>query len=262
MPLFRHPVAAMLVAACALVAACDQAPGPQADLGRAPVLSQFSFAPHVVAVPAEGESESLVVPLSIEVAVTEGDRALETVSFVVQSPVAGASSVARGTLTQVSGNRFVGGAEFSIPVGEVGVYTVLVYAVDAAGTLSNEVRGTLRVEGVGRPPVVEFVVAPDTVYRPQLGEEPKRIPIVAVVSDPEGLRNINAVQFWNAASPAARFDMFDTGELGDEVAGDGRYTRVVEIASSNQGGTNTFVFQAVDLSGLASNTVEKSIVVE
>ena len=44
--------------------------------------------------------------------------------------------------------------------------------------------------------------------------------------------------------------------------GDGRYTLEVEIGSSNRPGENTFAFQAVDRSGLASEVVERIVVVE
>lgn len=252
----------MLVAACAFVAACDQAPGPADEAGNPPVLSEFSFSPHVYSIGNDAEGEDQSVPLTMEVTATDPDGDLETVSFVVQPPFGGAAPVAQGTLSRASGARFEGDATVTIPSGEAGVYTVLVYAVDGAGSLSNDVRGTMRIEGVGLPPVIESVVAPDTVQRPASGEPPKRIAFVAVVSDPDGLSNINAVHFWNIANPSAKIEMFDTGELGDEVAGDGRYTRVVEIGAGNQPGTNTFAFQATDRSGLTSSSVETTVVVE
>lgn len=260
MPFFRRPVLAILIAASTF--ACDQAPGPAEDTGHPPVLSDFSFSPNRFAVPADAEGEALSIPLEIAVTVEDVDDDIESVAFVVQPPVAGEDFVADGTLARGAGARFAGETVLSVPAGDLGVYTVLVYAIDRAGSLSNEVRGMLRIEGAGLPPVIESVAAPDTVRRPVAGEPPERIPIVALVSDPDGLANINSVQFWNTANPSARIDMFDTGEAGDETAGDGRYTRVVEIAASNQAGVNDFAFQATDLSGLVSNVIEKRIVVE
>ncbi len=198
----------------------------------------------------------------MSVTATDLDDDVETVSFLVQGSTSGTSPVAQGTLSRTNGTRYEGEEEVTISAGDVGVYTVLVYAVDREGSLSNDVRGTLRIEGVGEPPVIEFVAAPDTVQRPESGEPPERVSIGAVVSDPDGLSNINVVVLWNVATPSVTIEMFDTGEQGDETAGDGRYTRVVEVASGNQPGENTFAFQATDRSGLASSTVEKTIVVE
>ncbi|MEX1054388.1 MAG: hypothetical protein WED81_00055, partial [Rhodothermales bacterium] len=109
------------------------------------------------------------------------------------------------------------------------------------------------------------VAAPDTVVRPAAGEPAKLIRIVASVSDPDGLTNVNVVQFWNAGNPSSKFPMFDDGDTaasGDEVARDGKYTVTVRIESANQPGTNRLAFQATDLSGLRSNVFEKEIVVQ
>jgi hypothetical protein len=252
----------MLVAACAFAAACDQAPGPAGEAGDPPVLSEFSFFPHVYAFPHDAEGEDLEVPLVMEVTATDLDDDLESVSFAVQSPVAGAPPLAQGTLSRTAGTHYEAAATLTIPSGEVGLYTVLVYAIDGAGSLSNDVRGMLRIEGVGGPPAIVSVVAPDTVQRPAAGEPPRPVEIVAEVSDPDGLANVNAVQFWNVDNPSVRIHMSDAGELGDEEAGDGRYTRVVEIGAGNQAGINTFAFQATDRSGLTSSIVQATIVVE
>lgn len=262
MPFTSRLVVATLIAACAFSTACDQAPGPAGDAGEPPVLSDFSFSPHQFAVPHDAGGDDLSIPLSMSVTATDLDDDVETVSFLVQSPIGGASPVAQGTLLHVSGSRYEGADEMTIPAGDVGVYTVVVFAVDRVGSLSNDVRGMLRIQGVGQPPVIESVAAPDTVRRPAVGEPPKRISIVAEVSDPDGLSNINMVQFWNVDNPSETIEMLDTGELGDETAGDGRYTRVVEIRSGNQPVANTFAFQATDRSGLVSSIVEKIIVVE
>lgn len=251
-----------MLAACTLLWACDQAPGPPTDAGDPPVLSDFSFSPHEYAVPHDANGEALTIPLTMAVTATDADDDLQHVSFVVQSPFSADSAAAEGTLSRTSGERFEAASDVTIPSGDVGVYTVLVYAVDQAGSLSDEVRGMLRVHGAGEPPVIEDVVAPDTVWRPAAGDPDEHIEFIAVVSDPDGLSNVNTVEFWNADRPSTRIEMFDNGEQGDATAGDGRYTRVVEISSSNQPGTNMFAFEATDLSGLSSSIVEKTVVVE
>ena len=94
---------------------------------------------------------------------------------------------------------------------------------------------------------------------------------VAVVSDPDGLANVQKVEFWNVNTPTQRLLLCDDGggqpcgsspDSGDETAGDGRYTLTVFVASTNNPGVNTFAFQATDRAGLTSNVIEKEITVE
>ncbi len=152
--------------------------------------------------------------------------------------------------------------EVELPRGETGNYTLLIYAVDDEGQLSNLVRGTFTLENRGEPPVIASVEAPDTVQRPAAGEQ-TLVEIVAVVSDPDGLANLSRVVFWNTAAPADRFDLVDDGlNGGDDVAGDGRYTITVQVASDNAPGPRVFAFQATDRAGLESNVVEKTITIE
>ncbi|MEX0747953.1 MAG: hypothetical protein WD275_08145, partial [Rhodothermales bacterium] len=193
---------------------CDQAPGVVPPVGNPPVLSDFSFEPSNVFA-GGGFTEvdgQLRVPLTMSVTVSDPDADLETVSFVVQSPVSSRDPIASGNLAHVGDGRYERTAEVMIPRAEVGVYTVLVYAVDQSGSISNNVRGMLRFTATGEPPVILEVAAPDTVVRPAAGGPAKLIRIVASVSDPDGLTNINVVQFWNADNPSAKFPMFDDGD--------------------------------------------------
>ncbi len=254
---FRYP-AAVLAAGILALSACDQAPGPLDDAGTPPELSDFSFSPHqFIAPPAAGNPDA-VVPLSMEVTVRDADNDVETVSFVVF----GDETIAEGVLASGSGGQYAGRSDVTVPAGEVGVYTVLVFAEDREGMLSNEVRGMMHVSAEGAPPVISMVVAPDTLYRPAPGEPAKLLELVAVVSDPDGLSNIAVVEFWNVERPNAKIAMFDDGADGDAEAADGRYTRVVRVESSNDPGVTMLAFQARDRAGLLSNIVEATTVVE
>lgn len=197
--------------------------------------------------------------MRVAVAYDTGD--LTEVAYLVRPPRAGAEPIARGTLDPADTPYFEKTVEVSIPRGDVGLYTVLVYAVGEGDVLSNDVRGNLRFLLAGEPPTIEDVVAPDSVYRPNDPEEARQVVLIAEVSDPDGLSNINRVQFWNAGNPGARIDMYDDGENGDESAGDGRYTRIVVITSDNAVGVTELRFQATDRAGLTSNIVERSILV-
>ena len=236
-------------------------------VGDRPVLSEFSFDPTNIFVGgAFTEIDGhLRVPLSMSVTVSDSDVDIETVSFVVQSPISSRDPIATGNFAHKGNGRYERTVDVMIPKAEIGVYTVLVYAVDQSGSISNNVRGMLRFTGAGEPPIVVDVAAPDSVLRPAAGEPARLIKFVATVADPDGPANINVVQFWNAATPSSKFPMFDDGETaasGDEVARDGKYTVTVRIESTNQAGTNRLAFQATDLSGLKSNVVEKDIVVQ
>lgn len=210
---------------------------------------------------AIGELVRFSVSLRVNAADPDGD--IERVSYVIQSPYAGRAPLSEGELALSSGSTYTRTTSVTVPRGEIGVYTVLVYAVDASGSLSDNVRGMLSFTGAGDPPVILNVAAPDTVQRPADGEEPNVLLLAATVSDPDGLSSISAVVFWNVTEPSNVFDMADDGvRFGDEIPNDGIYTRTVQIESNNQTGETVLAFQATDRSGLKSNIVEKTIVVE
>ncbi len=251
-------LAAGIFAGALVLSACDQAPGPLDDAGAPPELSDFSFSPHeFIAPPGEGAVDA-IIPLSMEVVARDPDQDIAAVSFVVF----GDTTIAEGMLTYGNGGRYAGRFDVTIPAGALGVYTVLVFAEDQEGLLSSEVRGMLLVSGDGAPPIIHAVSVPDTVRRPASGEAPVLLEISAEASDPDGLSNIVAVEFWNTTRPAERFGMLDDGLEADAAAADGRYTRTVQITSSNSPGPVTLAFQARDRSGLLSNIVEATTVVE
>ena len=248
-----------------LFAGCDQAPGVEPPGGDPPVLSQFEFDPHSVSLGSPGVDEvgELVrFSVSIGVNVDDPDGDLERVAYVVRSPYTEQEPVAEGDLSASGGSAYGTTATITVPRGDVGVYTVLVYAVDEAGSLSDNVRGMLTFSGQGDPPVILEVSAPETVQRPAPGDEPETFVLSATVDDPDGLSSISEVVFWNVNLPTSRIQMVDNGSGADDVANDGIYTRTVQIESGNAAGETVLAFQATDRSGLRSNIVEKTIVVE
>ena len=258
---FRYTAAvcaAGIFAGALALSACDQAPGPLDDAGAPPALSEFSFSPHEFIAPSGEGAVAASVPLSMEVTARDPDQDIAAVSFVVF----GETTLAEGALTYGNHGRYAGRVDVTIPPGEVGVYTVLVFAEDQTGRLSNEVRGMLLVSDDGAPPVIHTVSVPDVVRRPVSDTTAVLLEIGAVVSDPDGLGNISVVEFWNANRPADRIAMRDDGQEGDAAAADGRYTRIVRIVSTNEPGITTLVFQARDRAGLLSNVVEAETVVE
>lgn len=271
--------AAAVFVVLGLLAACDTAPGPQ-ELGqRPPTVSALEITPARLSFSElrpdqllDGDRARVEVTMQVE-ARGQADPVRE-VGFVIQNPDDPAAPLATGFLASAGGDRYAGTAEIIISTLDPEQYPVIVFAVDAENRVSGEIRGQVRYTrsfDPGSPPVVEAVEAPETVQRPPAGEQPVSLQLVAVVSDPDGLRDVARVEFWNVNAPAQRFRLCDDGggqpcgaaaDSGDATAGDGRFTLTVLIASNNSPGVNTFAFQATDRAGLTSNIVEKQITVQ
>jgi len=241
-------------------------------------LQDFTFSPQRVVFgvlpPEQIVGDSVRVPLALSVVAFGTQSPIEEVSYVVQSPFSSFEPIATGTMQPQGNNRYAATTTITFSALEVASYPIVVYAVDQARRVSGEVRGQInyiRIFEPGEPPVIDEVVAPDTLQRPAVGQPAVMLPLIAVVSDPDGLSDVEKVEFWNVDTPNNRFDLCDDGggqpcgvaaDSGDETAGDGRYTLTVFIASTNTLGANTFAFQAIDRAGLRSEIVEKQIVVE
>lgn len=255
----RAAACAILTIGSAWLAGCDSAPGVLESVGVPPRLSSLVFSPDSVvfeSLPPDeivGDTVALV-DLALSVTVRDNDGDVDSVLFVVNSPFDPFEPLATGSLARAGGETYSASKRLSIRRGNEGRYSIVVYAVDAEGNLSNQVRGTLDYSiGSGRAPVIEAIEAPDSI-RP-----PVTLTLIAVVSDPDGLENVARVVV--TAPNGGTFDMFDDGQsLGDEVAGDGRYTARFDVPQA-QPGTFVFRFQAFDRSGLSSEIVEKEITV-
>ena len=251
---------------CALVyVGCDSEPGLEDPNGRPPIVANLSFSPEqldVASLDASQVQDGLVeVMVDISVEVTDADSDLDRVVFVLRSPVQEQDALAFETLALSEFNTYGGTFPISFDTGLIGNYVVEVYAVDTDNLLSNRVLGTFSILNQSQPPVIEEIIGPDTIQRPESGTRQEQL--IAVVSDPDGVSNIANVLFWNVENPGTTFSLFDDGaQGGDDVAGDGRFTVTIVISSTNAVGTNTFAFQATDRSGLTSDIVRKDITVE
>ncbi len=259
-----------------VLAGCDSAPGPPSPDERPPVLFDFDFSPRSVVfeqLPPDQIAGDLVrVPVELSVSARDADGDLETVRFLVQPPFSTSETVAAGEMTPAGNGRFTATATVEIPKSDVGVYSVVVFAVDGAGQMSNQARGEFAFEATGEPPVIEDVALPERVTRPAPGEDPVLIPIVATVSDPDGLANIARVEMQVLPIGSVILQLCDDGgegacnpgfgSSGDETAGDGRFTITLQLDSSNAPGETTFEFRAIDRAGLTSETVTRTITVE
>jgi len=117
------------------------------------------------------------------------------------------------------------------------------------------------------PPVILSVWAPDTIMRPDPGEEDTLI-VEAEVMDPDGLKDIVAVFFdvrddddttrWTS-SPF--FVLNDAGIGADRVSGDGVFATALIISWNNRLTDNIFRYYALDYAGNTSSYVKDTITV-
>ena len=116
------------------------------------------------------------------------------------------------------------------------------------------------------PPVISnSVVEPDTVV--------VTLPTVLFTSveamDPNGSSDILEVYFIvyrpDGTTNNNKILLFDDGnvaENGDVTAGDGIYSRLIQVDQSNQKGTYRFEFQAEDRSGALSNIINHYVLIQ
>ncbi|RMH65889.1 MAG: hypothetical protein D6685_05470 [Bacteroidetes bacterium] len=243
----------------AVIAGCDTAPGPEPLDRRPPVLSDFAYAPREVDLgtlpPEQIVGGEVQVPITFSVVAQDPDGPVAEVTYLIKAPLEVDRALEVGTMAAVGEGRYEATTTLRVPVGEIGDYALIVYAVDADAQLSNQVRGTVALFSSGEAPVIEGVEAiPDTL-RP-----PGELVLIATVSDPDGLENI--AQVVGRAPAGFVFQMFDDGQSqGDAAAGDGRFTARFDVPSATPG-VQTFSFQATDRSGLKSAVVTKDVVIE
>lgn len=109
-----------------------------------------------------------------------------------------------------------------------------------------------------------------TTRLPEEIERPKKFPVEATVTDPQGLHDIEAVYFQTIkpdgtfGSNGAFFDMRDTGEAfyGDQEAGDGIYSKLIQVEEKNDPGIYKFHFFMRDKAGNMSKMKLDSILIK
>ncbi len=116
------------------------------------------------------------------------------------------------------------------------------------------------------PPVIQNdVVDPDTLV----------VTAATVIftsldaSDPNGQNDIEMVYFIvykpDGTTNGAKVELFDDGDTensGDLVAGDGTYSRLIQVDETNDKGLYTFEFQAKDRGGKLSNTIDHFVLIQ
>jgi len=245
-------LALVALGAALLLAGCDSVTDGQPLDGRPPEVSDFAFSPDSLDFDDVLAGDSAAVELALSVRATDPDGRIDRVRYTVTGQFEGA--VAAGTMADGGDGVYTAAPAFRLGRDQRGRYSVLVYAVDDDGRLSNEVRGLFTLTGVGLgPPVVEAIDGP-AEFRP-----PGVLRFVVTVSDPDGLGDVARVEL--TAPAGGVFQLFDDGRtFGDEVAGDGRFTAAFDVPEAAPG-PQTFVFRAFDRDGLVSEDVPFTVTI-
>lgn len=113
------------------------------------------------------------------------------------------------------------------------------------------------------PPVITEITMPDTIVRPSTGS--KTLLFSISVDDPNGAYDVINAYFQVLSNSTGQwssdYGMFDNGEEGDEIAGDGIFSRGLQISSSNSAATNYFRFRVKDTAANFSDWSLDSVVV-
>jgi hypothetical protein len=116
------------------------------------------------------------------------------------------------------------------------------------------------------PPVISnTVVEPDTVIVTQ----PTVIFTSVEAEDPNGLNDIDEIYFIvyrpDGTTNNAKVFLLDDGDTqqhGDLIAGDGIFSRLIQVDENNAKGTYRFEFQAKDRSGELSNVLNHFVLIQ
>lgn len=193
------------------------------------------------------------------------DDISETFCYVI-NPLRGTTLI-QTKLSRMDDSTFYGTPEFNIQRKEAGICYVKIFSVDKSNFTSNEFYFNLNLYRGNRPPIISDLNAPDSVI---LQSQTILIKITIKATDPDGDNDIKAVYF-NSFKPDGSpssgnpFRMYDDGNAngisGDEKAGDGIYSIIIQLPPNTQKGTYRFEFQAIDRAGATSNTITHFLVV-
>lgn len=231
-------------------------------------LSHYSVDTDTIDVKAgqdKSADDAISIPLGIAVSVRNGSR-VGSLRYEIRED--GKSTLlAEGELRpEGASGDWTAAVAFARKRGDVGDYRIDVSGSDDAGIAANTAQAKLRVQFGSKPPEILAVSAPDTV---DLQPETVVLTISAEVRDASGQADIKQV-FFRSFLPDGRpgnngrpIDMFDDGQPGngDAVAGDGIYSRKVQMPPDTPTGDFRFEFRALDYSGLSSNTVVHKLTV-
>ncbi|MFB3057862.1 MAG: hypothetical protein ACE1ZQ_11980 [Ignavibacteriaceae bacterium] len=149
-----------------------------------------------------------------------------------------------------------------------GIYNIKYYVKNADETLQQVAVGSFKYNNGQNnepPEIANTVVDPDTVVVTQL----TTIFTSVEASDPNGQNDILKVYFIvykpDGSTNGSELELFDDGNIddnGDLIAGDGIYSRLIQVDETNDKGTYRFEFQAIDRGGKLSNIIDHFVLIQ
>ncbi len=264
----------LLTAGIASFSSCDKTPGlVDSTPANRNLLTNGSIKPTRFSFANNTEGDTtLTIHLAVEV---DDTTAISGSPRFQLSDVAADSIIARGVLDDYDAqtHRFTGSAHLTVNANQFGEFSLLLYAENKQGLLTNTFRALVTINGAeGSPPQLISVSNPDTVKIPASGTQ--IIVFQAKVADPDGQDNIDRVLFDLISANTGKlagspFQLYDDGDRndvgggsgsGDITAGDSVYTRTLQVGAQNTADKVTVKYYAIDKSGLSSDTVSTSLI--
>lgn len=170
---------------------------------------------------------------------------------------------------------YSGQIQFSVTRALAGRYRIQIVAQTPEGYQSNIIEKSFKLTRRNAVPKLDNVSSPDSVNLPTSGFI--SVQFTAAVSDSDGLADIREVFFKrdtlstkfflrdDGGTTVNVFDTSATGQIrlstGDVVAGDGTFSILLPVTTSNTRGTRTLKFQAIDSFGDTSNVIQRSFTI-
>jgi hypothetical protein len=153
---------------------------------------------------------------------------------------------------------------FNVKRADFGSFRIECAIQAGSGQTSGSINTTLFVTRQNSKPIITAIAAPDTIVRPT-GAGYQLLFFAATVSDSDGYSDIQNV-FLKRIAPTetGNIYLFDDGLTsldGDEIAGDGVFSRILSIDSTARLGNQVFLFEATDKSGAFSDSTTHTITI-
>ena len=148
-----------------------------------------------------------------------------------------------------------------------GIYNIKFYVQNSDQTLQQVAVTSFKYNNSQSnlpPEITNTIIIPDTV----VVNTTTVISTSVEASDPNGLNDIGKVFFIvyrpDGTTNGNENQLFDDGDVdhGDQTAGDGIYSLLIQVNETNQKGTYRFEFQALDRGGKTSNTINHFVLIQ
>ena len=201
---------------------------------------------------------------SVMATIADSSGGIRAVSFKLHDPYSH-GTFSSGPLFSISTNptTYAGTFSFTISRADVGIYIVEVYAEGESKLTSNILELPLIITRNNSRPQTARVTIPDTLIRPHSGSQ--SILFAIEVSDSDGYGDIDEVFFQRISpsltDPILMFDDGNQSSSGDQLAGDGIFSRLLRIDSTARLGDQEFLFEARDKQGSFSDSLTHAIAI-